>query len=72
MLFNKTIFSFFRIIITGLFLGPSFDLGTKFFGSIIRPFLENEKTRAVTGEIDNLVQQGEATLEEVKNKMKKH
>jgi hypothetical protein len=59
MLFNKTIFSFVRIIITGLFLGPSFNLGIRFFGSVIKPFLENEKTRAVTGEIDNLVQQGE-------------
>ena len=63
MLFNKTIFSFVRIIITGLFLGPSFDLGTRFFGSVIKPFLENENTRAVTGEIDNLVQQGEEKFE---------
>ena len=58
MLFNRTIFNLVRVIITALFLSPSVDLSTRFFESVLRPFLENEKTRAVTGEIDNFVQQG--------------
>lgn len=59
MFFNRTIFNLLRVIWTALFLSPQIDFSNRFFESVLKPFLENESTRAVTGQLDNLVQQGE-------------
>lgn len=39
MFFNKTIFNLFRVLWTALFLSPHIDLSSKFFETVLKPFL---------------------------------